>query len=137
MLSSRTVILVPASARRNGAGAALTLRPSEYRVRASSPPGCLYIYTVTDTFPNFSTQFSFTQPTLASSGFVTSRLTQISGATATAFSWNSVAGGLCFGAAGSGFACAAVQFGNVITLVDFFQPGSFLAPGTYTGGRLS
>jgi len=93
-----------------------------------------YIYTVTDAFPNFSTQFSFTQPTLASSGDITSGFTQISGATATEFSWNSVAGGPCFGTADSGFACAAVQFGNVITHVDFFQPGSFLAPGTNTGG---
>jgi len=36
-----------------------------------------------------STQFSFIEPTLASSGTVTSGLTQISGTTATGFEWNS------------------------------------------------
>src|SRR4029450_9386899 len=46
-----------------------------------------YIYTVTQTLPSpdFTTQFSFVQPTLASAGTVTSGLTQISGATATEF----------------------------------------------------
>ena len=56
-----------------------------------------YIYTVTQTLPSpdFTTQFSFVQPTLASAGTVTSGLTQISGATATEFAWNSAAGGVC------------------------------------------
>lgn len=86
------------------------------------------------------TEFSFTQPTLEASGFVTSGLTQISGSAAAAFSWNSVADGFCQFASGSslafhGFACGAVSFpppfGGATARV--FAVGSFLAPGTYIG----
>jgi hypothetical protein len=101
-----------------------------------------YIYTVTSTLsvPGTvisPTQFSFTQPTLASSGFVGSGLTQISGATATAFSWNSVVGGSCNLGGGGGTVffpnsgCAAISFSGAAASAPF-PGGSFLAPGTYT-----
>jgi hypothetical protein len=88
-----------------------------------------YIYTVTETF-GFTTQFSFVQPTLASSGDVTSGFTQISGATATEFVWDSGTGLLC-----SGTACTLISIDDGSMTQDAgFPVGSFLAPGTYTSG---
>jgi hypothetical protein len=86
--------------------------------------------TVTNTlsapgFGIFPTQFSYVQPTIASSGDITS-LTQISGATATEFQWDSGTGVFCAGAA-----CATIFFGGP-SVTSFFPLGSFLAPGTYT-----
>ena len=90
-----------------------------------------YIYTVTQTFIH-STQFSFIEPTLASSGTVTSSLTQISGTTATAFVWDSAAGGFCFGGGFPDDACAGIEFVGGGQNDFGFPAGSFLASGTYT-----
>jgi hypothetical protein len=93
-----------------------------------------FVYTVTLTLGDFdfATQFSFIEPTLASSGDVTS-LTQISGDTATEFVWNSAANGVC-SLRGTGFAfggsgCAGVDSGP--GELAPFTAGSFLAVGTY------
>lgn len=106
-----------------------------------------YQYVVNSTLTDTGigpTEFSFTQPTLESSGFVTSGLTQISGVAAEAFSWNSVSSepcpfvfGFAVGLAGSG--CGAISFATAAGEgpVDAFDAGSFLAPGTYTGTNFS
>jgi hypothetical protein len=94
-----------------------------------------FVYTVTSTLSGLSTQFSFIEPTIPSSGTVISGLTQISGVTATGLSWNSAVDGLC--STGIGFisfstsGCAAVLFSNGATSAPF-PGGSLLAPGTYT-----
>ena len=90
------------------------------------------IYTVTLNtgafFPN--TSFSFTEPTIAASGDVTS-ITQISGATTTEFSWNSASGAFCNFVSFPGFACATVTEGGGFAS-DRFSVGSFLTAGTFT-----
>ena len=90
--------------------------------------------------------FSFTEPTLASSGEVTSGFFSIiapAGDSISAFSWNSAAGGACtlpvFGAESApDFACASYlrnfAGGGIVGVMGTFAPGSFLAPGTYTRG---
>lgn len=99
-----------------------------------------YVYTVTSAGSSgfaFDTQFSFTEPTLTSSGTVTSGLTQISGATVTGFGWNSAASGVC--SAGNltfaigGAACIGMEGNGGAGFSDAFTVGAFLAPGTYTG----
>jgi PEP-CTERM motif len=99
-----------------------------------------YVYTVTSLNSSgfaFDTQFSFTEPTLTSSGTVTSGLTQISGATVTGFGWNSAASGLCsagnFTFVVGGVACIGMEGNGGAGFSDGFAVGSFLAPGTYTG----
>jgi hypothetical protein len=90
-----------------------------------------YIYTVTSTEPGLETQFSFTEPILASSEDVASGFTQISGLTVTDFQWNTDGNGICV--LTPGFDCAALQFGGPLSsfFVYPFSPGPFLAPGTY------
>jgi hypothetical protein len=84
----------------------------------------------------FDTQFSFTEPTLTSSGTVTSGLTQISGATVTGFGWNSAASSLCsagnFSFVIGGAACIGMEGNGGAGFSDGFAVGSFLATGTYT-----
>ena len=100
-------------------------------------------YSVT-TVPGFgsSFQFSFTEPTLASSGDVTSGFFSITIPkfwSLDGFSWNSAAGGDCpvyhiepdsF----DSFGCAAVGYSLGSTIgrdLEAFTPGSFLAPGIF------
>lgn len=95
-----------------------------------------YLYTITVS-PGFfeATQFSFTEPTLPTSGDVTA-LTNISGVAVTEFGWDSAANALCLGAGSGGNACASWRYhSNQITVTDTsgFAPGSFLALGSYTG----
>ena len=87
-----------------------------------------YIYTVTVG----STQFSFIEPTIASSGFVDSGLTLINGSDATAFQWNSAASAFCFGISSPGDACVGIANVGGGQSINFFAAGSFLAVGTYT-----
>jgi len=100
-----------------------------------------YVYTVTSANSSgfaFDTQFSFTQPTLAGSGTVTSGLTQISGAAVTGFGWNSVASGPCstgnFTFVVGGAGCIGIEGNGGAGFSDGFAVGSFLAVGTYNGG---
>jgi hypothetical protein len=87
-----------------------------------------FVYTVTVG----STQFSFIEPTITSSGFVDSGLTLTNGSTATAFQWNSAASALCFGIGTPGDACVGIAFAGGGQTMFFFPAGSFLAVGTYT-----
>jgi hypothetical protein len=91
-----------------------------------------FLYTVTDTFPFFVTSFSFIQPTLASSGDITSGFTLISGLTPTEFAWDSGPGGSCLGTGSGSSGCAGIKFSAGST-IEGFPAGSFLSPGTYTG----
>jgi hypothetical protein len=90
-----------------------------------------YIYTVNR--PGI-TQFSFIQPSLASSGDITSGFTLISGLTPTEFVWNSAAGSFCLFGSFPGDGCAAIGFSGGGGISVRFPAGSFLSPGTYTGG---
>ena len=87
-----------------------------------------YIYTVSVG----SEQFSFIEPTIASSGFVDSGLTLINGSDATAFQWNSAASAFCFGISSPGDACVGIAKVGGGQSINFFSAGSFLAVGTYT-----
>src|SRR5882724_976546 len=87
-----------------------------------------YIYTVSVG----SEQFSFIEPTIASSGFVDSGLTDISDSTATAVQWNSAASAVCFGISFPGDACVGIANVGGGQSINFFPAGSFLAVGTYT-----
>ena len=91
-----------------------------------------------------STMFSFTEPTLASSGDVTSgffSVTVPAGDSLTGFSWNSAAGAFCpFSFGGSvaigGLGCTAISLSTGPSSAEGiyagFTPGSFLAPGVFT-----
>jgi hypothetical protein len=82
--------------------------------------------------PGGSTQFSFIEPTIASSGFVDSGLTLTNGSTATAIQWNSAASASCFGISSPGDACVGIANVGGGQNINFFSAGSFLAVGTYT-----
>ena len=102
-------------------------------------------FTYTVTFPgagvNFpATMFSFTEPTIPTSGDVGSivgSITQISGGTVEGFGWNSAAGASCtvngitFGAPIASDATACLRENGGFVIVDGFAANSFLAPGTY------
>ena len=86
--------------------------------------------------------FSFTEPTLASSGQVTSSdlfsVTSNSPSVPSEFSWNSAAGGSCtLSVIGSEFysgrACVAIGFGVPVGAGSFegFPAGSFLTTGSF------
>jgi len=93
--------------------------------------------------------FSFSEPTLPSSGEVTSGFFDIAvpaGNSLLGFSWNSAAGGGCelpiLGPRSFvGLGCAAVGLnlddGRVSGLYQSFTAGSFLAPGTYSAGSIT
>ena len=97
-----------------------------------------YLYTVTVTGFGTPTAFSFTEPTISASGYVNSGFTQISGAVVTEFGWTSVAGDPCpltaWHPSFPGYACAGETIeGLTGSLAGGFDPGSFLAIGTYAG----
>jgi len=97
-----------------------------------------YTYTVIDNgtvFPADATDFSFTESTLATSGDATS-ITQISGASAADFGWNSTASASVSCSDGSasfgGDAAACIAYSGGAGTFESFTAGSFLAPGSYT-----
>ena len=94
-----------------------------------------FVYTVTDN----DTQFSFIEPTLASSGTVSSGpgLTQISGLAVAGFAWDSAEDGICLGIQLEGFACTLVVFEGNVFIGTPFPAGSFLAPGNFTASGQS
>jgi hypothetical protein len=80
--------------------------------------------------------FSFTETAILASGDVTVHsLTQISGAPVKEFVWNSATGGECLGVIFSNDACAGLVYASRGPVVSRFSPGSFLAPGTFTGDQ--
>jgi PEP-CTERM motif len=90
-----------------------------------------FVYTVTEnllSFPSFDTQFSFTEPTILTSGDTTA-ITPVSGSPATEFLWSSTSGGCSVGTSSGAFAC--ILYSNGSELLGFFPSGSFSAPGTY------
>jgi hypothetical protein len=94
---------------------------------AASRASVTYTVTIDGTGIGSATQFSFTEPTIATAGDTTS-ITQISGTAVTEFSWNSNGNCNLGGFIGDANACISYT----TDLFESFTAGSFLVAGTYT-----